>query len=236
MKKLFLSLLALLALSTGCSMLKRTAVEIVPARTNIVQVVTTNIVQREVWTTNTVQVATQRTNELGVVLPPVWHLQPVRDLVSTQVLQTNLQTIVLPPVYYTNLALSDSMTGAIHTAGDLAPVPWGGLAGQALTGLAGIVFGVVNLLGRRKAIKAAGEAQQNANDFKRAAEVVVQNVEAVRQAALKTPGYTPALDRNVMRGIQAVQKAADVVHIIAPIVEEHTGSTKADAMHESANG
>lgn len=230
--KLLISIVLAVPLLTGCStLIKREPVEIVPARTNVVQVVTTNTVTQEVWRTNTVQVAAQRTNELGIVLPPVFSLQPVRELVSTQMLQTNLQNIILPAVYYTNLSLGSGVATTIQTAGDLAPVPWGGLVAQALTGLAGIIFGGVNLVHKRKAIKEAGEAQQNAADFKTAAEVLVQNVETVRQEALKLPGYSPQTDKRVMAVITGMQKAADVAHIIAPIVESKTGSTKADALH-----
>jgi hypothetical protein len=226
-------LLLIVPLLTGCSTfwVKREPVEIVPSRTNTVQVVTTNIITREVWTTNSVQIAPQRTNELGVVLPPVFSLQPVRDLVSTQTLQTNLQQIILPPVYYTNLSLGSGAATAITTAGDLAPVPWAGLAGQIATGAAGIAFGIVNLFAKRKALKEAGEAQRNAEDFKTATEVLVHNVETVRQEALKLPGYSPQVDKRVMAVITGVQKAADVAHIIAPIVEAKTGSTRADAAH-----
>ena len=228
---LLISLLASIAVTTvGCRsfLVDRTPVELVPARTNLIQVLTTNVVVREVWTTNQV-VIPQSTNSSGVVLPSVIQLMPVRDLVSTALVQTNLQSIVLPAVYYTNVVLGSGVAGAITMAGDMAPVPWGGLAGEALVGLAGLVFGVVNLFAKRKALKAAGEAQTNAELYKDASVVLVKNVEQVRQAAIKTAGYTPAMDRNVMRGIQAIQGAAKVSEVIAGIVNEHTGETYEEA-------
>lgn len=219
--------LILLALCAGCSSfaIKRTPVQLVPARTNVLQIVTTNIVQREVWSTNTVQVAPQRTNDAGVVLPPLFSLQPVRDLVNTQILQTNLQPVVTAPVWFTNLALGDGVTTAIQTAGDLAPVPWGGLAAQAVTALAGVGFGVVNWFGRRRALKQAGEAQTTADTFKDATKATVLGLEELRKVALKVPGYTDEMDKNIMRVITGIQVAAGVQPVVAAIVDEHTGYT-----------
>jgi len=220
--------LVVLVLLTGCSSLvvKRTPVELAPARTNVVQIVTTNIVQREVWTTNTVQIAPQRTNDAGVVLPPLFSVQPVRDLVATQVLQTNLQPIVSPAVWFTNLSLADGAQTAIRAAGDIAPVPWVGLASQAVTGLAGVAFGVVNWLGRRKALKAAGVAQSSADQFRDATQATVMGFEQLRKVALNVPGYTPEMDRNVMNVVQGIQVAAGVKELVHSMVEEHTETTK----------
>lgn len=222
---------ALALLTSGCSTfwVNREPVEVSPARTNTVNVVTTNVVTQEIWKTNTVQVAPQRTNELGVVLPPVFQLLPVKELLTSTVLQTNVQQIILPAVYYTNLSLGNGLATTIRTAGDLAPVPWGGFAGELITGAAGMAFGLVNLFSKRKALKEAGKAQRNAEDFKTAAEVLVTNVEHIRKEALKLPGYSPRLDKQVMATITGVQKAAGVIELIAPIVEAKTGSTKADA-------
>lgn len=214
--------------ASGCSSLvvKRTPVEIAPTRTNIVQLVTTNIVQREAWTTNTVQVAPQRTNEIGVVLPPIYQLQPVKDLITTQILQTNLQAVVLPSVWFTNLSLADGAGTAIKTIGELAPVPYGGLAGEAVAGLAGLVFGAVNWFGRRKALKAAGVAQSSADQFRDATQATVMGFEQLRKVALKVPGYTSEIDKNVMQVVQGIQVAAGVKDVVHAIVEEHTESTK----------
>lgn len=226
-------LLPILALSlVGCSSLlvKREPVELIPARTNIVQVVTTNVVTREVWSTNQVQVAPQRTNELGQVLAPVFQLFPVRELVSTATLQTNLTPIISPAVWYTNLSLGDGASTAIKTAGDLAPVPWGGLAGEALVGLAGLVFGAVNMFAKRKAMKAAGEVQKTSDLYREAAQVLVQNVEAVRQKALEVKDYTPAIDAKVVASMAALQRSTKVVDVIAPIVDQFTGNTVKDAV------
>lgn len=224
--KQLLSILALVAL-TGCSSLivKRTPVELLPSRTNIVQVVTTNIVTREVWTTNSVQVAPQRTNDLGQILAPVFQLLPVRELISTVALQTNLTPIISPSVWMTNLSLAPTATTAIETAGNLAPVPWGGLLGQGLTALAGLGFTAYNWLGKRRALKAAGEAQSSAETFESATVATVKGLEELRKVALKVPGYTPDIDRNVMHVVQGIQVAAGVKRVVADIVEEHTSDT-----------
>lgn len=228
MKRLPIILLSLF-LCSGCSSLfvSRTPVEIVPSRTNTVQVVTTNIVQREIWTTNTVQVAPQRTNDVGVILPAVFQLTPVRDLVSTAILQTNQQTVILPPVWFTNLSLGSGVSTAIQTAGELAPVPYGGLIGQALTALAGIGFTAYNWFGKRKALKASGAAQSTAKTFQDATVAVVKGLEEVRKVALQAPGYTPTIDKNVMNVVQGIQTVMGVKKLVADLVEEHTGSTTA---------
>jgi hypothetical protein len=217
----------LLLLCAGCSSfgITRTPVELVPARTNVIQVVTTNVIQREVWSTNTVQVAPQRTNDAGITLPPLFSLQPVRDLVATQILQTNLQPVITPPVWFTNLALSDGVTTAIQTAGDLAPVPWGGILGQGVTAIAGVAFGVMNWFGRRKALKQAGEAQTTADTFKDATKATVLGFEELRKIALRVPGYTEEMDKNIMRVVTGIQVAAGVQPVVAAIVDEHTGYT-----------
>ena len=235
MKRALLPLLLLIS-TTGCSSfwVHRDPVEVAPARTNTVQVITTNVVTQEIWKTNTVLVAPQRTNELGVVLPPVFQLLPVKELLTTQSLQTNLQQVILPAIYYTNLSLGEGLSTTIKTAGNLAPVPWGGFGGELVTGAAGVIFGLVNLFHKRKALKEAGQAQRNAEDFKTAAEVLVSNVEHIRKEALKLPGYSPRVDKQVMATIVGVQKAAGVVGLIAPIVDATTGSTKADAAHDAS--
>lgn len=223
---LTLSLLALLLFPTGCRLLlvERTPVEISPARTNFVQVLTTNTVVHEIWHTNTVVVTPQRF-ENGVVLPSVVSMQPVLKLQSVAQIQTNLQTIVFPAIYYTNLALGSMATWAMTTAGDLAPVPWGGVLGEGIVALLSLVFGLVNMVAKRKALKAAGEAQTKADLYQDTSVVLVKNVEQVRQAALKAPGYTPAMDRNVILGIQAIQSAAKVGGVIADLVNKHTKNT-----------
>lgn len=214
-------------LCAGCSSfgIKRTPVQLIPARTNVIQVITTNVIQREVWSTNTVQVAPQRTNDAGVVLPPLFSLQPVRDLVNTQILQTNFQPVITAPVWFTNLALSDGVTTAIQAAGDLAPVPWGGLLAQGATALAGVAFGVVNWFGRRKALKQAGESQTTADTFKDATKATVLGFEELRKVALKVPGYTEEMDKNIMRVVTGIQVAAGVQPVVAQIVDDHTGYT-----------
>lgn len=225
--KPILLILALVSL-TGCSSLivKRTPVELLPARTNIVQVVTTNVVTREVWTTNSVQVAPQRTNDLGQILAPVFQLMPVRELISTLSLQTNLTPIISPPVWMTNLSLAPTATSAIETAGNLAPVPWGGLLGQGLTALAGVGFAAYNWFGKRKALKAAGEAQSTAQTFEDATVATVKGLEELRKVALKVPGYTEQIDRSVMQVVQGIQVAAGVKKVVADIVDDHTGTTR----------
>ncbi len=105
MKKLLtLSFLCFAITGCGSMLVKRTPELIRDAQTNIVQTVETNIVQREIWTANIVQVAPQRTNDIGQVLPPVFQLQPVQQLQSAQILLTNFIPIVTPSLWFTNLS------------------------------------------------------------------------------------------------------------------------------------
>ena len=211
-----LILISLMLCLTGCNTLftRKTPELLVPSSTNIVQVVVTNTVQREVWTTNRVELPG------GVV-----SLQPVRDLVIEQTLHTNMLVQIQPAVWFTNITVSPALTGAIQTAGDLAPVPWGGLAGQGLAALLGIAAAGYNWFGKRKALKEAGVAQTTANNWASATKATVMGLEHVRSVALKIPGYTPEIDRQVMQVVQGIQVAAGIKPQIENLVANYTSKT-----------
>jgi hypothetical protein len=190
-------------LFAGC---QSTPVQLRPAQTNVVEVVRTNVVQI-VQTNTVVETVNAR---------PVTNTVVVTNLVTA--LATNVVTLVSPPVYYTNVSLSPLVAEVTTTAGGLAPVPWGGAAASVGLGLLGSVFGLVNERRRRKAL---GEAMT----WQETAGVLVDNVESVRKAALQLPGYTPAVDLQVVRSLEAAQRAAGVKDLIHGLVEERTDDT-----------
>ena len=215
MKRIIIVLFSVVLL-TGCGTLltNRTPELLRPASTNIVQLVVTNTVEREVWKTNRVELPGG-----GMAL------QPVQSFIAERVLQTNNIVMIQPSVWYTNVSVSPTVTGAIQTAGDLAPVPWGGLAGQGIAAIIGIVAAGYNWFGKRKALKDAGVAQSTADTMQSAVKAGVLGFEHLRKVALHTPGYTPVIDDQVMRVVQGIQVAAGVKPIIAGMVEENTGET-----------
>jgi hypothetical protein len=190
-------------LLAGC---QSTPVQLRPAQTNVVEVVRTNVVQI-VQTNTVVETVNAR---------PVTNTVVVTNLVTA--LATNVVTLVSPPVFYTNVSLSPLAASVTATAGGLAPVPWGGAAASVGLGLLGSFFGLVNERRRRKAL---GEAMT----WQETAGVLVENVESVRKAALQLPGYTAAVDLQVVRGLEAAQRAAGVKDLIHGLVEERTDDT-----------
>ena len=212
--KRILPLILLLSL-TACSSLivKRTPELIRDAQTNIVQVVVTNTVQREVWTTNRVELPN------GAI-----QIQPVREIFAERVTYTNMLVSIAPAVWYTNLSLAPTASGAVQVAGELAPVPWGGIVAQGITALAGLVFAGYNWFGKRRAEKEAGVQADLAETSHSAAVAVVKGLQEVREVALKIPGYTDKIDANVMKVVRGIQLAAgpEVKAEVAAIVDEHT--------------
>ena len=213
-KKLWI--LALFGL-TGCSSLfvNRTPELIRQASTNIVQVVVTNTVQRDVWTTNRVELPN------GAI-----QIQPVREIFTERVTYTNMLVSVTPAVWFTNISLSPVAAGTIQAAGDLAPVPYGGLIEQGLTALAGVVLAGYNWFGKRKAEKEAGIQTDAAETAKSAVVAVVKGVQEIRKVALNVPGYTEKMDSNVMNVVKGIQVAAgaDVKNLVATVVDQNTQS------------
>lgn len=192
-------------LVTGCV---HTPVMVRPAQTNVVEVIRTNVVQ--IVQTNTVTEVRPGTRD------PVTNTIVVTNLVSS--MSTNVLTLVSPPIFYTNLSLSPMVETAAKTAGDLAPVPWGGAAGSVVVGLAGAILAAVNNRRRKAALGEKATWQETAG-------VLVQNVETVRKAALSIPGYTPEIDLHVVRTLETSQRLAGVKDLIHNLVEEHTGDT-----------
>lgn len=191
-------------LFTGC---QSTPVQLRPAQTNVVEVIRTNFVT---------VVSEARSPERGAGNQWITNTVFVTNVVAS--LATNVVTLVSPPVFYTNVSLSPVTAALTQTAGGLAPVPWGGAAASVGLGLLGSVFALVNERRRRKAL---GEALT----WEQAAGVLVENVESVRKAALQLPGYTPAVDLQVVRNLEAAQRAAGVKDLIHDLVEERTDDT-----------
>lgn len=218
------------ALLPGCQalgkasdfLIKKTPTVVRPAQTNIIEVVRTNFVGVTTYLTNyvTVQVATTNATT-GAVTPAVIQPQITANNSVVPFLQTNLQAVVLPAVVVTNLSLAPTVTGAVQIAGDLAPVPWAGGVGSILLGVAGSIFGFIN---HRRANAALGQKET----WQATARTLVGNVETLRTAALKIPGYTPAVDAQVMRVIEGAQYAAGVKEEIAGVVAQHTDQTLPD--------
>ncbi len=55
--------------------------------------------------------------------------------------------------------------------------------------------------------------------------MLVENVDSARKAALQLPGYTAAVDLQVVRSLEAAQRAAGVKDLIHDLVEERTDDT-----------
>ena len=193
----------------GC---QSTPVQVRPAQTNVVEVIRTNVVL--IVQTN---VVTEARPALGGAPPEIITNTVVLTNVVTS-LSTNVLTLVTPAVYYTNLSISPIAQTAVRVGGDLAPVPWGGAAGSVALGLAGTIFAVVNERRRRKAL---GQAMT----WEQTADVLVDNVETVRKAALQLRGYTPAVDLQVVRSLESAQRLAGVKDIVHQLVEQRTEDT-----------
>lgn len=205
----FLCSLCLILILPGCV---STPVELRPAQTNVVELVSTNLLQ--VVQTN---VVTKAVPGLAGGLPAI----TTNTVVSTNVfasLITNVVTVVSPPVYYTNLSLSPIVEAVAKVGSQAAPVPWGGAAGSIALGIAGTVLALVNDRRRRAAL---GEKAT----WEKTAGILVDNVESVRKAALDLPGYTPAIDLQVVRGLEAAQRLAGVKDIVHQLVEARTENT-----------
>ena len=184
-----------------------------PAQTNDIAVVTREAVP--VIATNEVI----RT-ELNLIPggPEIRTTQLVTVTNTVFELRTNIVRVITPEVAYTNVVLNPLVTGGVQLAGDLAPVPWAGAA----SGIFGIVSGgVLAWINNRRRKAALGEAES----WQETAGVLVDNVEAVRKAALALPGYTREMDKKVIRGIETAQRLAGVKARVHGLVEERTEDT-----------
>jgi hypothetical protein len=184
---------------SGCKapgfFIKKTSSTIREAQTNTVIVLRTNYLPTTVYVTNTDKTVSATVQQVATVQPA-------------------LETRIMPAVVVTNLSLGDGVTSAVSVAGELAPVPWSGAAVQTLLALAGGVFGVVNHF---RAKKALGEKAS----FATTAQVLIANVDHVREAAKTIPGYRPEWDEKVMAAIQAAQVISGTKATVADLVQKH---------------
>jgi hypothetical protein len=204
--------LAVVALLFGCGC-GTSRVVLRPAVTNDVPVTTREAVP--VITTNEV---------VSSVLNPIPGLPEIRTTKLVTItntmyeIRTNIIRVITPEVAYTNLALNPLVSGGVQLAGQLAPVPWAGAA----SGIFGIVSGgVLAWINNRRRKAALGEAES----WQDTAGILVENVEAVRKAALALPSYTREMDLKVIRGIESAQRLAGVKDRIHGLVEQRTDDT-----------
>lgn len=214
---------------SGCAALKSAAIRqqkvvVRPASTNMVAVVATNRIASVAARTN--EVAEITADGAAVVRREVSYVTNV-----AYVPVTNFVEVITPEVYWLSNSIAAPLRSGAQIAGGAASaagIPFADAAIQlALVGLAAFL-GYKN----RKA-KAAAEAEAEGRALAetklsqaiRVGEVLVDNFEALRQAALKIPQYQQ-VDDQVMRVIQEIQRAAGVKKDVAEIVEQRTGETK----------
>jgi hypothetical protein len=196
------------ALLTGCV---TTPVQVRPGQTNLVEMVHTNWNSVTNYTTNLVQVAAAVTNG-SVVIPPVFQPTVLERVEYTKSVTTNTATVVTPPVYYNEVKLLPIVGDVITTVAGAAGGPGGTAVGGVVVGLVGGAVGIFNEFRKRRAQRANG--------------VLVQNVETVRNAAAQLPGYTQAVDDQLMANIKGLQVVSGVHDVVAKLVEEHTDATQ----------
>jgi len=229
MKNKFLLALAVCALAfTGCGTVKslftkREVVTVRPAQTNNIVTVATN------WTATTNAVTVLATNAAGVVTAAT---QP--QVILTAQIITNVTSVVTPAVTVTNITLADGAAASVQTAGRVASnfgIPFADAAGAALVAVGGVIFGFLNRRKARAALTAADAATEAHSATKNAlatAEDVglalVANIEQIRTAALKVPGYAEH-DATVMKGVQLLQQTMGVKPAVEKLVAENTGNT-----------
>jgi hypothetical protein len=198
-----LLLCSLLLATAGCEMarpffLAEEVVQVAPAQTNLVEIVTTNLVER--------------VDESGAVL-------------QVPTLVTNLQPVILPAIYATNYALGSGLERTVQTAGTVAGasgVPFATTAAGAILALSTLILGIIN---RRNALKVQDQASA-LNTARVVGTTLVENFETLRKVALTVPGYTREVDDRVMRAVKTAQALAGVKTQIHDIVERTTEETR----------
>lgn len=204
--------LAAVCLFSGCA---HERVVLRAAQTNDVPIVTTNlapeVVQREIVST--------RLNPVPGG-PDILTTNLVAETNLVERLETNLIRVITPEVAYTNVSLNPAVGAAVEVGGAMAPVPWAGTAAGIFGTITAGIFGWINNRRRKEAL---GEAQSWADTSR----VLVENVEAVRRQAMSLPGYTEEIDRKVVRGLEAAQRAAGaaVKTRVEGLVENFTENT-----------
>lgn len=220
-------------LFTGCSAMRgllttSTIQELRPASTNVVPVTVTNYVSETRYVTNLVTVVEQATNAAtGIVTPAVVQPQILPVVTVQATITTNFITQVTPAVLFTNMAISPAVLGGVQMAGDVAPVPWGGMAAGIIGAVGTLVMGYFNNRNKKKAIDEADKKDTALSALDQAmivGKTLVDNVETIRKAALTVPGYA-AKDAQVMKVVEQVQRAAGVKSDIHDLVETHTDET-----------
>lgn len=233
MKHLRTSIVALVAVSVlafvaivGC---QSTPVVVKPATTNYVEEVRTNYTSVTNYVTNVVEIVAASTNATtGEVTPAIVqpHILPAITFAPTYT--TNISEIRTPPLIYTNLSLAPWVPATTQVVAEASGVPWAtSAAGLITTGIAGVMAWI----NRKRQLEAEGKALT----WQTATEVVVQNVEHMRQAAQEIPGYTTEIDTKLVRAMEAAQRAAGVKQVIAGVVDVKTDRTLTDAFLAKAN-
>jgi len=202
---------------TACAQLKSWVTQpgkveqLAPAATNLVTVVTTNIV-----------VTPAQTNAAtGAVTPPTTSVQ----------LTTNVTPVVQPAVYFTNLDLAPIVQNGINaadTAASAAGIPWSHTAAEIVLAIIGGLLSWTNYRNRQKLLSEIGNhagTQSALSQAQAVAQTLVQNFEQLRQVALTIPGYTRQIDDKVMTAIQVAQQIAGVKDQINTLVDNNTNPT-----------
>jgi len=202
---------------TACAQFKSwftqpgTVEQLAPATTNLMTLVTTNIIALPA-TTNAAT---------GEITPG-----------STQIqLATNMAPVVQPAVYFTNLALAPIVQNGINaadTAASAAGIPWSHTIAEVVLAGIGALLSWTNFRNRQRLlaeVSSHSNTQSALSTAEDVAQTLVQNFEQLRQVALTVPGYTRQIDDKVMTAVQAAQQIAGVKDQINSLVDEHTGTT-----------
>lgn len=148
-----------------------------------------------------------------------------------QFVTTNLQPVILPALWFTNKELTTIASSTIQAAGVggvAAGIPFSPIIANALLAVIGIALAWINARNRRKLLAEQSGHAETAQALALAEDVgktLVVNLEQLRKTALSIPGYTPAIDNQVMTVIQQVQEAAGVKSAVNDLVDQHTGFT-----------
>ncbi|HWD94125.1 MAG TPA: hypothetical protein VG938_17470 [Verrucomicrobiae bacterium] len=182
-----------------------------PAITNLVGIVTTNIIT----------VPAQTNTTTGAVTPPMVNYQ----------FATNIMPVVQPAVYFTNLNLAPIVQSGItaaDTAASAAGIPWSHTVAEIVLAIIGALLSWTNFRNRQKLLSEISNhtsTQSSLSEAQAVAQTLVQNFEQLRQVALTIPGYTRQIDDKVMTAIQVAQQIAGVKDQINSLVDNNTNPT-----------
>lgn len=237
LKSLMMGLLlaGVLFTAPGCKaveqfLVKRQTVELRPAQTNQVDVVSTNLAAVVEQKVETVVIKPAEQKPDGTFVPAVIDTRTVYATNFVPTLVTNRVEVVTPAVTYEERTLNPTAVQGAERVASMTGVPWLDTGVTALGGLGTIFFAWLNRRNKEKAVRLADGITEKESALKQAqvvGEVLVENFEELRKAALKVPGYVEH-DAKVMRTVQQIQAAMGVKGKIAQIVEEKTDYTKAD--------